>query len=311
MSADVVRTVLGDLAADQLGVCDAHDHLFLSSQLLPGQELDDPDAATAELAAFGAVGGQAVVQWTPYGLGRRVDALREAARATGVNVVAATGLHQAAHCPPGLIPRVRDRLVGLFVEELTVGIRERPDSEPGPSRAGLIKVAGEFHALSQHARQVITAAAEAHHATGAPIGVHLEHGTAGLEVIELLCDQLEVAPARVILGHLNREPDSYLHRAAADAGVFLAFDGPSRANHATDWRLFESLAALAAAGHTEQLLIGGDTTTSAARGSTGGGPGIPYLLRRLRPRLVHELGAATTEEIFLTNPARAFGVAWR
>ena len=311
MSDGVVRTVLGDLPADQLGVCDAHDHLFLSSQLLPGQELDDPDAATAELAAFGAVGGQAVVQWTPYGLGRRVDALREAARATGVNVVAATGLHQAAHYPPWLIPRVRDSLAGLFVEELTVGIRERLDSEPGPSRAGLIKVAGEFHALSRHARQVITAAAEAHHATGAPIGVHLEHGTAGLEVIELLCDQLEVPPARVILGHLNREPDSYLHRAAADAGVFLAFDGPSRANHATDWRLFESLVALAAAGHTEQLLIGGDTTTSAARESTGGGPGIPYLLRRLRPRLVHELGPATTEGIFLANPARAFGVAWR
>ena len=90
------------------------------------------------------------------------DALREAARATGVNVVAATGLHQAAHCPPGLVPRVRDRLAGLFVEELTVGIHE--DSEPGPSRAGLIKVAGESHTLSQHARQVITAA-EAHHAT--------------------------------------------------------------------------------------------------------------------------------------------------
>jgi phosphotriesterase-related protein len=180
LSPDVVRTVLGDLPADQLGVCDAHDHLFFTSQLLAGQELDDPDAATAELAAFGAVGGRAVVQWTPYGLGRRV-------------------------------------------------------------RAGLIKVAGEFHALSEHARRVMTAAAEAHHATGAPIGVHLEHGTAGLEVIEL---------------------------------------------------------------------IGGDTTTSAARGSTGGGPGIPYLLRRLRPRLVHELGAGATEEIFLANPARAFGVAW-
>jgi phosphotriesterase-related protein len=310
VSPGVVRTVLGDLPADQLGVCDAHDHLFFTSQLLPGQELDDPDAATAELAAFGALGGRAVAQWTPYGLGRRVAALREAVRATGVNVVAATGLHQVAHCPPGLVPRVLNRLAALFVEELTVGIRERQDSEPGPSRAGLIKVAGDFHALSEHARRVMTAAAEAHHATGAPIGVHLEHGTAGLEVIELLCDQLGVPPARVILGHLNREPDSYLHRAAADAGVFLAFDGPSRANHATDWRLFESLAALVAAGHTEQLLIGGDTTTSAARGSTGGGPGIPYLLRRLRPRLVHELGAAATEEIFLTNPARAFGVTW-
>lgn len=310
MGTGTVRTVLGDLAPEQLGVCDSHDHLFFGSPLLPGQELDDPDAATAELAAFGALGGRAVVQWTPYGMGRRIGALRSAARASGVAVVAATGLHQAAHYHPTLVDKVRDGLAALFVEELTVGIRERPDGEPGESRAGLVKVAGEFHALPEHARRVMTAAAEAHHATGAPIGVHLEHGTAGLDVIELLCGELAVPPARVILGHLNREPDSAMHRAAADAGVYLAFDGPSRANHATDWRLFESLAALVAAGHTDQLLIGGDTTTASARAATGGGPGIPALLRRLRPRLEQELGTAATERMFVTNPARAFAVDW-
>jgi len=303
--------VLGDLPADQLGVCDAHDHLFFRSAQLPGQELADPAAATAELAAFGAAGGQAVAQWTPYGLGRQVGELRAGGRATGVHVVAATGLHQAAHYPPALVGRVRDRLAELFVEELTVGIRERPGAEPGESRAGMIKVAGDFHALSEHASRVMAAAAEAHHTTGAPIGVHLEHGTAALEVIELLCGQLGVPPARVILGHLNREPDSYMHRAAADAGVFLAFDGPSRANHATDWRLFESLSALVDAGHPDQLLSGGDTTTAAGRASTGGGPGMPYLLRRLRPRLEHELGRSVTERLFVANPARAFAVAWR
>ena len=306
-----VRTVLGDIPAGQLGVCDSHDHLFFRSPLLAGQELDDPAAAAAELAAFGALGGQAVAQWTPYGMGRQLAGLRAAARATGVSVLAATGMHQAAHYDAALLDSAKPELAELFVEELTVGIREGADGEPGESRAGMIKVAGEFHALSDHTRTVMTAAAEAHHATGAPIGVHLEHGTAGLDVIDLLCGELGVPPASVLLGHLNREPDSYLHRAAAEAGVYLAFDGPSRANHATDWRLFESLAALVTAGHTDQLLIGGDTTTAAARASTGGGPGLPGLLRRLRPRLVHELGAAVVERLFVANPARAFAVAWR
>ncbi|HEX4253219.1 MAG TPA: phosphotriesterase [Pseudonocardia sp.] len=306
-----VRTVLGDIPADQLGVCDAHDHLFFSSPLLPGQELDDPAAASAELALFGKLGGQAVAQWTPFGMGRDVAGLRAAARATGVNVLAATGMHQAPHYGPGVVDGAKPRLAELFVEELTAGIRERPGADPGESRAGMIKVAGEFHALSEHTRTVMTAAAEAHHATGAPIGVHLEHGTAGLDVIDLLCGELAVPPAAVLLGHLNREPDSYMHRAAADAGVYLAFDGPSRANHATDWRLFESLAALVAAGHADQLLVGGDTTTAAARAATGGGPGLPGLLRRLRPRLVYELGDEVTEQLFVANPARAFAVTWR
>ena len=306
-----VRTVLGDIPAAELGVCDSHDHLFFRSPLLPGQELDDPAAATAELAAFSALGGRAVAQWTPFGMGRQVAGLRAAARATGAHVLAATGMHQAAHYDPALLDSAKPRLAELFVEELTVGILEHSDAEPGESRAGMIKVAGEFHALSAHTRTVMTAAAEAHHATGAPIGVHLEHGTAGLDVIDLLCGELGVPPTAVLLGHLNREPDSYMHRAAGDAGVYLSFDGPSRANHATDWRLFESLVALVAAGHTDQLLIGGDTTTSAARAATGGGPGLPGLLRRLRPRMVHELGDEVTDQLFVVNPARAFSVDWK
>jgi hypothetical protein len=57
--------------AERLGVCDAHDHPFFGTPRLPDQELQSVSAARAELAAFRAQGGEAVVQWTPYGLGRR------------------------------------------------------------------------------------------------------------------------------------------------------------------------------------------------------------------------------------------------
>jgi predicted metal-dependent phosphotriesterase family hydrolase len=50
----LIRTVLGDVSAAELGVCDAHDHLFFRSAQLAGQELDDVDAAVAELRAFAA-----------------------------------------------------------------------------------------------------------------------------------------------------------------------------------------------------------------------------------------------------------------
>lgn len=232
------RTVLGDVPSADLGVCDAHDHLFFRSAQLAGQELDDADAATAELRSFGDLGGQAVVQWTPFGLGRRADLLARVSLASGVAVVAATGLHQAAHYDdPAALRAMLPRLAGLFIEELTTGMRPDPgtaggsDLAAGPlPRAGLIKVAGSF----------------------------------------------------------------------------LAFDGPSRANHATDWRLHECLAELVRHGHEDQILIGGDTTAAAARASTGGGPGLPYLLRVLRPRLAAELGDAVAEKFFVRNPARAF-----
>ncbi|GAA1896509.1 phosphotriesterase family protein [Streptantibioticus ferralitis] len=310
--AAAVRTVLGDIPAAELGVCDAHDHLFFRSPLLPGQELTDPLAATRELRAFRELGGRAVVQWSPFGTGRRTDALPRVSRDAGVHVIAATGLHQAAHCTPGVLDRVMDRLAELFVAELTEGVRqdEDPDGPAEPVRAGLIKVAGAFHGLDTHARRVMAAAAEAHHATGAPIAVHHELGTAPLDVLGLLCGELEVPAAKVVLGHLNRSPDLRVHREAARSGAFLAFDGPSRANHATDWRLFDALVALAEAGHTDQVLIGGDTTTAAARAATGGGPGIPFLLRVLRPRIARELGEQSADAFFVANPARAFATHW-
>lgn len=288
-----VRTVLGDIPAGELGVCDAHDHLFLRSPVLPGQELDDPAAATGRLRAFGGFGGRSVVQWTPYGMGRRADVLAELSRSTGVHVVAATGLHQAVHYPAALLGRIGDGLASLFVAELTEGIGATP------VRAGLIKVAGAFHTVDAHARLTMTAAAEAHHRTGAPIAVHLELGTAAPDVLDLLCGALGVPPRRVILGHLGRSPDGAAQREVARAGAFLAFDGPSRAHHATDWRLPEELAALAGAGFGGQLLLGGDTTVPET-------PGMPHLLHRLRPRLTEVLGAATVADMLVANPARAF-----
>ncbi|MFH8793431.1 phosphotriesterase [Streptomyces sp. NPDC017941] len=336
--AGTVRTVLGDVAPGELGVCDAHDHLFLTSPQLPGQELDSVVSAGAELAAFRAAGGQSVIQWTPHGMGRCAAELPGLARAAGVHVVAATGLHRSVHYTPGLLAGLRapedaravngadgadatngaevtdaaddadsadatDRLAALFVRELTRGI--------GGSgvRAGLIKVAGGFHGLDAHARWTMAAAAAAHRVTGAPIAVHLELGTAALDVLDLLCGDAGVPPGKVILGHLNRDPDPVVHAQAAAAGCWLAFDGPSRAQHATDWRMPEAVRALAEAGHGDRLLLGGDTTTAAAR-SVDGGPGMPHLLRRVRPRLARAVGTELVDRILTVNPQRAFAVRW-
>ncbi|PSM40616.1 phosphotriesterase [Streptomyces dioscori] len=303
MAPRTVRTVLGDVPPAELGVCNAHDHLFFGSPRLPGQELRDAGAATAELTAFGAAGGGSVAQWTPYGLGRRAADLPPLARAAGVHVVAATGLHQAVHYAPEVLDRLRGRLAEVFVSELTEGLAT------SGVRAGFIKVAGGFHALDAHARWTMTAAAEAHHATGAPVAVHLELGTGALDVLDLLCGELGVAPSSVILGHLNRAPDPVVHRQAAESGAYLAFDGPSRANHATDWRMPDAVRDLADAGFGDRLLLGGDTTTAGAR-SVNGGPGMPYLLRRVRPRLELALGSELVKQILTANPQRAFAVGW-
>ncbi|WP_019926359.1 phosphotriesterase [Nocardia sp. BMG111209] len=295
-----IRTVLGDIEPAELGVCDAHDHLFIRTPKLPGQELDDAEAARAELVSFARAGGRAVVQWTPWGMGRRRAELPGLSRDTGVHLVAATGLHQAAHYDPAELSTVCGDLAELFVRELT---------EP-PVRAGMIKAAGDFHHAGEHSRHVLAAAADAHRATGAPIGVHLEAGTAAGDVLAVLCDEHNMPPESVILGHLHRFPDTRIHREVAAAGAYVQFDGPSRVHHATDWRLLDSIAALVDAGHADRILLGADTVTPSMR-ATGAGPGMPFLVGGLRARITRELGDDVATAVFVANPARAFAAEWR
>jgi len=171
----VVRTVLGDVAPEELGVCDAHDHLFIRSAMMPpGQELDDYDAAVQEATLYAEAGGRSIIQWTPYGLGRRADLLPKLSQETGVQLVAATGLHRSEH-----YDKLPDQdLAELFVRELTQGIGD------GGVRAGLIKIASGFHGLDKHTSWVLDAAAEAQRATGAPIGIHHELGTGADAVLD-------------------------------------------------------------------------------------------------------------------------------
>lgn len=295
-----VRTVLGDIDPALLGVCNAHDHLFISSPQLPGQELDDPEAALGELRSFAALGGRAVVQWTPWGMNQRLEDLPELSRRSDVHIVAATGLHQAKHYDSDDLAHALADPAALFVRQLTTG----------PVRAGLIKVAGAFHHVDSHARRTMAAAAEAHRATGAPIGVHLEGGSAALAVLNELTETHGVAPDHLILGHQHRFPDGAVHRQVAAAGAFVGFEGPSRAHHAIDWRLLEIIGNLVDAGHADRILLGGDTVTASAR-STADGPGMPYLLHTLRHRIECELGSDVAATIFTANPARAFATEWR
>jgi phosphotriesterase-related protein len=253
-----------------------------------------------------------VVQWTPLGLNRRMTALARISAAAGVHVVAATGFHRLEHY--GRSWRSIDADLSFYlVGDLLNGTCPEEDlaaERTGP-RAGLIKVAAGYHVLDAHARMTMTAAAIAHEQTGAPIAVHLELGTTALDVVSYLVETGGVPPDRVILGHLNRNPDPVLHAEVAETGVFMAFDGPSRANHATDWRLADCLTALVEAGYGGQLLLGGDTTTASAMAAAGGGPGIPYLLTTLRPRLERALGEKAVHAMLVENPARAFATDWK
>jgi phosphotriesterase-related protein len=309
----------GDLPADQLGVTDYHEHLFQVSPLLPGDELDDADAARSEAAELHASGFQAIVDPTPIGLGRRPGALANIAQWTGLRVVAATGVHRDGHYDEGhWLGELDEVALGeRFARELQLGIPEQDEPEQGepaagklaasddgtPVRAGLIKTGIDYWRISPRERVVLAAAARAHAMTNAPIMVHLEQGSAGFEVLGLLT-AAGVPASAIVLAHIDRNPDPVLHAELAAAGAYLGYDGWARHRDWPDSVLADCLIRSAAAGASDRLLIGGDVARRSRFRAYGGMPGLAYLGERVLPRLRREAGDELTDAVTRRNPAR-------
>ncbi|MFC6715653.1 hypothetical protein [Branchiibius cervicis] len=293
----MVRTIAGDVACDDLGVVNAHDHLFLTSAAMAGVELDNLEAATEEAHAFGLAGGGCIVQWSPAGTRRHLADLRRMSSTINIHIIAATGRHLRAHYPADadIAALSADSLTARFIDDIQ------------HQRCGLIKIATGYWTLDPFERDHVAAAAAAAGHTGAPIAVHLERGTGASQVVDLLED-LGLQPEQIILGHLGRFPDLASIRAVLDRGVYACFDAPSLGNHATDWRTPGLLNDLINAGHLHQLLLGADTTSQLAQPASGGAPGTSNFLTWARQIIGPVVGTTDLSQILTTNAHQAYAL---
>lgn len=293
----IVRTVLGDIDPGELGPCDAHEHLFLDTPLQPGDCFDELERAIEEAQPLAAAGARALVDWTPLGLGRSLAGLVAVSKATGLHVVAATGLHRDAHYPADhpLRAEPAEALADRFTAEITAAAIP----------CGIVKLGASYHVIKPFEARAFAAGAEAHRRTGAPVCVHTEHGTNGGGIVELLTGH-GVPASSIVLAHVDRNPDAGEHAETAASGCWLQLDGPGRQKYWPDSTILQLIADLAARGLAGRILLGGDTGRRSSFRAYGGGPGLDYVFARFRPRLERELGADLAHRIFVGNPARAF-----
>jgi predicted metal-dependent phosphotriesterase family hydrolase len=309
-----VVTVTGPVPVASLGVVDAHDHLFLASPAMPGAEFQDRDAAVAEVIEARESGIRTIVDMTPIGLGRRPELLRDVAEATGVHVVAASGYHRDAHYPPGhwVHDAPIDVLAERIVAELERGMHPHdwtdPDAALDEARAGAIKGGGSYHHVTPSERRRLEAIAIAARATGVAVLVHCENGTFGPEMVDLFAGW-GLPTDRLLLAHMDRNPDAELHAEIAARGVTLEYDTIARTKYHPDSVVLDLIESVAAAGHLDRIVLGLDLGQRDSFRAHGGGPGLRYLMERFVPRLRRRMGDDAVERILVANPARAFGVA--
>jgi phosphotriesterase-related protein len=313
-----VRTVLGDIPPGDLGVTYAHEHIVIDegrpAEMWPDFLLADTERLARELGDAAAAGLRSAVDAMPANCGRNPLKLAELSRRTGVQVIAATGLHHVKFYGHGhwSIRASEDELVDLFAADVTDGIDELDYSGPivrrTAVRAGIVKVGGSEGGPSIRDVPIFRAAAATHARTGVPVHTHCEAGTGALEQIRILTSD-GVPASRITLSHVDKVVDRGYHRDLFASGAFAVYDQAFRWGGAEsgtltllEWAIED--------GNAGQVLLGMDAARQGYLRAFGGWPGLPYLLREFTADMeARGITAEMRRGFFVDNPARAFAFA--
>ena len=223
-----VQTVLGRINSSQLGVTMMHEHLLADAAALyqapaapedkriaknpitietinwlryhfanhrDNLKQDDAEIAIDEAMMFKLEGGNTIVDCTVTGMSPNPVGLADISRATGLNVIAATGLYvQPSHSPD--IPQMsEENLAQNMIIDLTEGI------DGSGIKAGIIGEIGCSWPLHRDERKAVVASSLASQSTGAAISIHPgRNEEAPKEIIDILLEP-EPRPEKIINGH--------------------------------------------------------------------------------------------------------------
>ncbi|HEX3736645.1 MAG TPA: hypothetical protein VHV53_03805 [Solirubrobacterales bacterium] len=265
-----VDSLLGPLAADELGVTYIHEHIFIVSPELqwywPGYAGWDEEEAIArgarELSRIhDDYGCDTLVDVTVPGIGRNLRAVARAAAGTGLNVIAATGWYTYEDLPFVLSKKPAEEKIELLAD-LFVG--EARDGIEGTGwRPGLIKCATDAPGVSADVEAVLRACARTHLHTGLPLTTHTHAASAVGRDQQRIFREEGVALDRVIIGHSNEAADLDYLAELMDAGSFVGFDRlgyppPDQPGVAPAEQQLDNLAALIGRGYGDRLVVSHD-----------------------------------------------------
>ena len=217
-----VQSVTGWVQDSELGVTLVHEHVAASSpgilQSWPGLSGGRDKlvaAAVAALAAARESGVGTIVDCTTFDLGRDAGLLAEVSRASGVAIIACSGLW----LDPSVTVRARTagQLADWFLHDLLEGM------DGTNVRAGAIKIATE-ESIGPEGAKILQAAGIAGVQTSAPIITHTAARYRSGEEQAAVLEASGVDPRRVAIGHSDDSDDLAYLTGLASRGYWIAMD---------------------------------------------------------------------------------------
>jgi phosphotriesterase-related protein len=253
-----VETVQGSVDAAELGVTLIHEHLRFRDEAVaenwPGR-YDDQAELDAALEATNAAkehGVQTIVDPTAMFGGRDVRFMKRVSDATGVNVVACTGIYTYDYLPHYFENRDEDTIAQHFVDDIETGVQGTA------IKAAFLKCAADAAGVTEHVEKIHRACARACVQTGAPIMAHsMPAVNTGPRQVEIFLEE-GVAPEKIQIAHCGDSPDVEYIQGLLDQGVYAGLDRYGLDMFLPIAQRNEVTAELLRRGHAERLVISQD-----------------------------------------------------
>lgn len=299
----MVRTVLGDIAPEELGMTLMHEHVWVDRYEITGdynKRLMDAPLVIRELGGFRAAGGGTICDVTPPDIGRDPRMLRRISRETGLNIVMGSGWYVERFHREEVARMSVSTLAAQLIDEIEHGVGDTG------IRPGIIGEIGSSSIMTPAEERALRAAARAQTATGLPLTTHAFGSNVALHQLEVLRDE-GTDFSRVVIGHQDSINDPDLHEKIARSGAWLQFD-LLRAENAWEIQLRADLIlAIFARGLQHRLLLSHDVCMKSHLRAYGG-HGYTAISEAFMPALeARGIGEAEVQELLVENPRRVFG----
>jgi 5-phospho-D-xylono-1,4-lactonase len=309
-----VRTVLGDILPEQMGLTYSHEHVVIEESFptIAHKDfiLNDVDKISEELKEFHANGGRTLVDTMPANCGRNVLKLAEVSKRSNVHIIAPTGIHLEKYYLPKhwRYHLSEDELTDLFIKDVQEGIDEYdygcPTVKRTTHKAGLIKLATGDEPITLHQEKIFRAVVNTHRQTGVPILTHTNSGKHAIAQVELFV-KLGADIDHVVLSHVDKCKDIWYHKALMQTGVNVEYDSHFR------WKMGEenftyTLLELLLPNYSDKIVVGMDMARNTYWESYGGKPGLSFLLTTFKEEMKIRGLEKFLQKMFFDNPQKLY-----
>ncbi len=315
-----VNTVLGPVPAEDLGVVAVHEALLSvlpGAQYAPDISMDRAEiyeSLETKVLAFREAGGQTIVDSTGMFHGRDLKLYEALSRATGVHIVATTGMGPEEKLggyfltpqtnPP--TPWPAEKFADLFAREVTEGMVV-PRIERRAA-AGMVTTVADRAGMTPTEESLFRGSARAAKNTG--VAVSIRYGADALADLEIVLDE-QVPADRVLVGDLDRKDAAgdpcEVAAAVAAHGAFVGIDHVGLnddAGYLTDEERAALVLGLVAAGHADKVILSSNAI-GVAKGIDAYDLPYEHVLETFVPFLKGKgLSDEDARRILVDNPAR-------